>query len=100
IRDFHVTGVQTCALPIWRGKGFSYIDENGDPLDDDSRAWAESLVIPPAWTDVWINPARDGHILATGYDDAGRKQYIYHPDWEERSEERRVGKECRARRKT
>ncbi|HLU53619.1 MAG TPA: DNA topoisomerase IB [Acidimicrobiia bacterium] len=72
---------------IRRGKGFSYIDENGDPLDDDSRAWAESLVIPPAWTDVWINPARDGHILATGYDDAGRKQYIYHPDWEEARDE-------------
>src|SRR5690606_7393973 len=56
-------------------------------LGDEARAWAESLVIPPAWTDVWISPARDGHILATGYEDAGRKQYIYHPDWEEDPDE-------------
>lgn len=72
---------------IRRGKGFSYVDENGDLLDEEFRAWAESLVVPPAWTDVWINPVHDGHILATGYDDAGRKQYIYHPDWEEARDE-------------
>lgn len=39
------------------------------------------LVIPPAWTDVWIAPHDNGHIQATGVDAAGRKQYIYHPDW-------------------
>lgn len=68
---------------IRRGKGFAYFDAGGAPLDDPEREWARSLVIPPAWTDVWICPDREGHILATGYDDAGRKQYIYHPQWEE-----------------
>ena len=40
-----------------------------------------SLVIPPAWTDVWISPYPNGHIQATGVDAAGRRQYLYHPDW-------------------
>lgn len=68
---------------IRRGKGFSYIDEEGNPLPEQDREWIRSLAIPPAWSDVWICSDRDGHILATGYDDAGRKQYIYHPRWEE-----------------
>lgn len=68
---------------IRRGKGFSYVDESGDPLPELDREWIRSLAIPPAWRDVWICPDREGHILATGYDDAGRKQYIYHPRWEE-----------------
>ena len=42
------------------------------------------LVIPPAWKDVWICPYPMGHIQATGIDDAGRKQYLYHPHWRER----------------
>lgn len=41
------------------------------------------LVIPPAWTDVWICADEDGHLQATGRDVAGRKQYLYHPDWRE-----------------
>ena len=40
-----------------------------------------ALAVPPAWTDVWICRRRDGHIQATGRDDAGRKQYVYHPEW-------------------
>jgi len=40
-----------------------------------------SLVIPPAWTDVWICPHPDGHLQATGRDARGRKQYRYHPRW-------------------
>lgn len=43
----------------------------------------QSLVIPPAWTDVWICPTANGHIQATGRDQRGRKQYIYHPRWRE-----------------
>lgn len=68
---------------IRRGKGFSYVDEKGEPLPEPDREWIRSLVIPPAWSDVWICADGKGHILATGYDDAGRKQYIYHPRWEE-----------------
>ena len=40
-----------------------------------------SLVIPPAWSDVWIARDRRGHIQAIGIDEAGRRQYIYHPAW-------------------
>ena len=39
------------------------------------------LIIPPAWTDVWISPSPNGHIQVTGRDQKGRKQYIYHPKW-------------------
>lgn len=42
-----------------------------------------ALVIPPAWTDVWICPDPRGHIQATGRDQRGRKQYIYHSSWRE-----------------
>ncbi len=65
-----------------RGKGFSYTLPDGTVLADaDERARIAALAIPPAWTDVWICPAPDGHILATGRDDRGRKQYRYHPEW-------------------
>src|SRR3712207_6961131 len=39
------------------------------------------LVIPPAWRDVWICPVENGHIQAVGTDAAGRRQYLYHPEW-------------------
>ena len=42
------------------------------------------LVIPPAWTDVWVTPYPNGHLQAVGTDDAGRRQYLYHPDWRAR----------------
>lgn len=65
-----------------RGRGFTYHDEHGETIrDPEIRAWIESLVIPPAWEDVWISPYRNGHILATGRDSKGRKQYRYHPAW-------------------
>jgi DNA topoisomerase I len=72
---------------IRRGRGFSYVDPQGRTINGSVRKWIDSLVIPPAWDDVWISPDRSGHILATGYDDAGRKQYIYHPAWEETRDE-------------
>lgn len=43
-----------------------------------------ALVIPPAWTDVWVTPFANGHLQAVGTDVAGRRQYIYHPDWRTR----------------
>jgi DNA topoisomerase-1 len=66
-----------------RGKGFSYVDPDGKPVPKKTKEWIESIAIPPAWTDVWICPLRDGHILATGRDARGRKQYRYHPKWRE-----------------
>lgn len=65
------------------GRGFTYLDRAGEHVTDaDRRARLDALAIPPAWTDVWICPDPKGHLLATGRDDAGRKQYLYHPDWE------------------
>lgn len=66
------------------GKGFRYVGEDGQPVEDDSAlARISALVIPPAWTDVWIAPTSRGHIQATGRDEKGRKQYRYHPRWRE-----------------
>ncbi len=66
------------------GRGFAYLDPQGEHVkDQELRDRFDALVIPPAWTDVWICPDPRGHIQATGRDAAGRKQYIYHPDWEE-----------------
>ena len=67
---------------IRQGKGFSYRDRRGKPLTDaEVKARIAQLAIPPAWRKVWICSNADGHILATGEDDRGRKQYIYHPRW-------------------
>ncbi|WP_291420109.1 DNA topoisomerase IB [Devosia sp.] len=64
-----------------RGKGFSYIDDKGHAAPAERRRQIEALVIPPAWSDVWICGDPQGHIQATGRDERGRKQYRYHPDW-------------------
>jgi DNA topoisomerase-1 len=65
------------------GKGFVYLDSDGRPLRDKTvTARIEALVIPPAWTDVWICPHPRGHIQATGRDEKGRKQYRYHAEWQ------------------
>jgi DNA topoisomerase-1 len=67
-----------------RGKSFSYVRPNGAPLRSlEALARIRALAIPPAWKDVWICPAPDGHIQATGRDARGRKQYRYHPRWRE-----------------
>jgi DNA topoisomerase-1 len=65
------------------GRGFVYLDEHGDPLGADEVARCRALVIPPAWTQVWICAAPNGHIQAVGTDEAGRRQYLYHPAWRE-----------------
>ncbi|MGB3956344.1 MAG: DNA topoisomerase IB, partial [Brooklawnia sp.] len=64
-----------------RGKGFSYADQNGARLPADVVERIRDLAIPPAWTDVWICPCPNGHLQATGLDAAGRRQYLYHPQW-------------------
>jgi DNA topoisomerase-1 len=73
-----------------RGKGFSYFDPEGSPIDDEETlARIRELAIPPAWTEVWICPDPYGHIQATGIDAAGRKQYLYHSRWQRRRAERK-----------
>jgi DNA topoisomerase-1 len=66
------------------GKGFAYTRPDGTRLTDDHVIRRiKALVIPPAWTDVWICPFADGHIQVTGRDARGRKQYRYHPRFRE-----------------
>ncbi len=66
---------------VKRGKSFSYTF-NGKPLKSKTDLERiKKLVLPPAWTDVWICPQNNGHIQATGVDARGRKQYKYHADW-------------------
>ena len=64
------------------GKGWTYLDAEGQRIS--AKAEIErlnSIALPPAYVDAWYSPSPDGHILATGYDDKGRKQYRYHPDF-------------------
>jgi DNA topoisomerase I len=70
----------------WRrkrsGGGFRYVDARGNPITDEAALERiESLVIPPAWRDVWISPSPRSKLQATGVDRAGRTQYLYHPDF-------------------
>jgi DNA topoisomerase-1 len=66
---------------IKKGKGFAY-HYKGKPIQDTRELERiKKLVIPPAWTNVWICHSPNGHIQATGFDVRGRKQYRYHPRW-------------------
>jgi len=66
------------------GRGFVYLDEHGQRLPPEAVQRIEGLVIPPAWKEVWITPYENGHLQVVGTDDAGRRQYLYHPDWRTR----------------
>ncbi len=67
---------------VKRGRGFGYEDADGRKVEEpEVLTRIAELVIPPAWKDVWICPYPMGHIQATGTDAAGRKQYLYHPQW-------------------
>jgi len=66
------------------GKGFVYLDELGDRLPEEEAQRVKDLVIPPAWEDVWVTPHENGHLQAVGTDEAGRRQYLYHPGWRSR----------------
>ncbi len=64
------------------GDTFRFLKPDGSPVkDEDTLARIKSLVIPPAWTDVWISTHASGHLQATGRDARGRKQSRYHPKW-------------------
>jgi DNA topoisomerase-1 len=65
-----------------RGRGFEYRGPDGERIDDpETLERIAELAIPPAWREVWICMDSLGHLQATGRDDAGRKQYLYHERW-------------------
>jgi len=76
----------------WRREGrrkpFRYRDAKGQSIRDEARLERiDGLVIPPAWRDVWIAPTASSRLQATGVDAAGRRQYLYHPDFRARQEQ-------------
>ena len=73
--------------------GFDYRRPDGSLVRDlATLRRIKSIVIPPAWAQVWINPNPLGHIQATGRDQRGRKQYRYHPRWREVRDESKYNK--------
>jgi DNA topoisomerase IB len=76
----------------WRRAGskgrFRYLDSRGNRIDDPAAIERiEQLVIPPAWKDVWISPRPSAKLQATGVDRAGRRQYLYHPEFRAQQEQ-------------
>jgi DNA topoisomerase-1 len=64
------------------GRHFRYVDHQGASVADPATLERiRAIVVPPAWTDVWICRSADGHLQATGRDAKGRKQYRYHAEW-------------------
>ncbi|MFS2242554.1 DNA topoisomerase IB [Microbacterium sp. OR16] len=79
--DPHAPGIRR----VRHGRGYRFLGADGAAVDDpEVLGRLRELVVPPAWSDVWMCPYANGHILATGIDAAGRRQYIYHPAWHER----------------
>ena len=81
----------------WRRAGskgrFRYLDGRGRRIEDPATIERiEQLVIPPAWKDVWISPRAGAKLQATGVDKAGRRQYLYHPEFRARQEQAKFDK--------
>jgi DNA topoisomerase IB len=75
-----------------RGRGHEYLDSDGERIDDpEVLERIGSLAIPPAWREVWICMDPRGHLQATGFDAAGRKQYLYHEDWRAHRDRQKFG---------
>jgi DNA topoisomerase IB len=88
VRPFEDTGFRRQRA----GSGFRYVDARGGSAPERHVERIRTLVIPPAWEDVWICARADGHIQAVGTDDAGRRQYIYHPDWTAERDKRKYAR--------
>src|SRR3954451_8752861 len=72
---------------------FRYLDARGNAISDEEKLERiRALVIPPAWEDVWISPSARSKLQATGIDAAGRKQYLYHPDYRAQQEQAKYDK--------
>jgi DNA topoisomerase I len=69
------------------GRYWQYFDAKGKRVTDrDEIDRLNAIGMPPAYRDCWFCPSPNGHIQATGYDDKGRKQYRYHPDFRDRQD--------------
>ncbi|MCH5715787.1 hypothetical protein [Niabella hibiscisoli] len=77
----YVNDTEEGIVRIKHGKSFSYKKGSKKVTDPDTLSRIRSLVIPPAWQNVWICSLRNGHLQCTGLDVMGRKQYRYHPLW-------------------
>lgn len=83
----YIRDTQPGILRKKRGRGFIFLDKYNKKLSDESHLERiENLVIPPAWKNVWISPKKNSYLQATGIDEKGRKQYLYHPKWSEYSQ--------------
>lgn len=79
------------------GRGWTFFDQTGERITDAEEVQRlKSLAIPPAWQDVWICPWPNGHIQAVGTDAAGRRQYLYHPDWRAKRDKLKFDRVLRA----
>ena len=75
------------------GRGFVYLDPDGKLVRDPATLGRiRALVVPPAWTNVWICSLDNGHIQVTARDARGRKQYRYHSRWREVRDENKYEK--------
>jgi DNA topoisomerase-1 len=89
VDDTHLPGIRR----IGSKTRVRYVAPNGATIGNRAELQRiKSLVIPPAWTDVWICPDPRGHVQATGRDARGRKQYRYHPRWREVRDEAKYGR--------
>lgn len=79
----YVSDAQPGIKRIKKGKGFLYLYEGKKLSDKEELERIRKIVIPPAWKNVWICSINNGHIQATGFDARNRKQYRYHPLWNE-----------------
>jgi len=80
----HVSDESPGITRVRSGRTFRYRDAEGKFVrDPETLRRIKSLVIPPAWTEVWICSNPNGHLQATGRDDRKRKQFRYHPRWRE-----------------
>ena len=90
----YVSGVKAFGITRRKsGKGFTYLDKKGQLIKTPKTIERiKDLNIPPAWIDVWICTDPSGHIQAIGKDEKGRKQYIYHSEWNKLCQENKFNK--------
>ncbi len=89
----HIEEDSLCFQRKKKGKGFVYLNENGEKITSkENIKRIKNLVIPPMWSEVHICKFQDGHIQAIGRDLKGRKQYIYHSEWERQRQEEKFAR--------